>query len=355
MKIIFGNLRNILSILTYVFLLTSISVQALDLLSPFKKLFGDDDGVVYWSAPGQYVKVIEQDKGKNHRNPLRNDHPARLDPQELAMVLSSLQAWRPEDSPETDRSVPIFTGQEVSLLAPRLAEAISNASSKQDVVFAIADDHTNFSGSRRRTTAARMFIQNNKLNLIFGDVLRPSGNSADQDDISHFEKPHRAGKRMESNGRDIIINLGNGISHYREFERPRLDWIVADVPAVVAAYQGPQITTAPVAAVSSSRYVQDSPLTDENRKLREELARMRKKAAEDGMPVTDVPDTTNREPVASTTTEYINSNTASAGPATMGKATSIQQRLTVLKNLYEQDLIKEEEYDAKRKEILEDF
>ena len=368
MRLNIDNLRYISGILTFMVALAVVApVQALDLLSPFKKLFGKDgDDIVYWSSPGQYVKIVEQDWDRDHRKAPRNDHPARLDSQQLAIVLSSLQGWRPEDSPERNRSVPLFTSQEVSSLASRLAEALNRAGPEQDVVFAVVDFHQGFSGDSRRSTAARVFVENNRLNMIFGDVLRSALASDDSDDISHYEKPHRAGKRMESYGRDIIVNVAHGISHHRVIERPRLDWVTIDVPTVVAAYSGPQLTTAPVVTAAMNNQAGSS-LSAENRKLREELARMRKQTVESGeapaafdsspqQPAynTALPEPVSR-PVINNPVPAATARTMNPGTSTSGNVSVIQQKLAVLKDLYDKGLIKEDEYDAKRKEILKDF
>ena len=94
----------------------------------------------------------------------------------------------------------------------------------------------------------------------------------------------------------------------------------------------------------------------ENRKLREELARARKRmstaqqnktsAANDGeAPLAAAPRAVSRS--------Y--SGTATASEPGSAASGGIVQRLTTLKLLYEKKLITKAEYDAKRKEIIEKF
>lgn len=362
------------------FLFTGSAAHAVDWLAPvkgLKNLFGGDDSIVIWQGPGQFVKIVEQDWDHDHRRAPKNEHPATISAPHLAVVLFSLQAWRPEDSPESDRSVRLFTDDEISLIAPKLADALGRAGPKQDVVFGVTGNYDNFSRDRRRATAGRMFVNNGKLNIIFGDVLRPVFNE-DPDDISEYDRPHRAGKRMEMTSSDNIVRNGIGIDHYTYIERPRLDWIQVDVPEVVAAYQGPQLVN-PVPVVNES-YPADGALSKENRKLREQLARMRKETGETQAPAVmskpqpsasesltqPQPRQPASEPLAQPQPQYTRpaapANAASSASGnrmppdnipTPAELDSIQKRLQLLKQLHDQGLITDQEYNAKRKEIVE--
>jgi len=345
------------------------SAFAVDWLAPvkgLKNLFGGDDSIVVWKGSGQFIKIVDQDWDRDHRRAPKNDHPATISAPHLAVVLVSLQAWRPEDSPETDRRVRLFTDDEISLIAPKLADALSKAGPKQDVVFAVNGNY-NFTRDSRRTTAGRVFMYNGKLNIIFGDVLRPTGNE-DPDNISEYEQPHRAGRRIDSNGRDIIVSNGIGVDHYTYIERPRLDWILVDVPEVVAAYSGPQLID-PIPVVNESHPVENG-LSKENRKLREELARMRKESGEyqqNGPTAMSQPQQPVSAPPVRVQPQY---NTRPAAPANAGVTSSrgittpdkiqtpaeldsIQKRLQLLKELHDKGLITDQEYNEKRREIVD--
>lgn len=353
------------------FLTAGCSAYAVDWLAPFKsvkKMFSHDNSIVVWQAPGQYIKIVDQDWARDHRKAPDNDQPANISVSDLSMVLSSLQGWRPEDEPEMNKSVPLFTADEVSLLAPKLADALGRAGPNQDVVFAVSG---NLPGDRSRTSAARIFVYKGKLNMIFGDVLRPAGN-ADPDDISEYNEPHRAGRRIQSNGRDIIVRNGIGIDHYTYFDRPRLDWIEVSVPEVVAAYSGPQpVYTAPLAVVNEN-YPADDPLSKENRKLREELARARARKEAGG---TQAPAATamakpqqpvsvpqaqpqprpqyRTPPPVQTQMPTGSGATATDKIQTQAELDSIEKRLQLLKELHDKGLITDKEFNAKRKEIVE--
>lgn len=359
---------------------------AVDWLAPFKsvkRLFSHDHSIVVWQAPGQFVKIVDQGWDHDHRRAAPNDQPATISAPHLAVVLNTLRGWRPEDTPETDNSVPLFTNEEISLLAPKLSEALSRAGPKQDVVFGVTGTYENFPQEQRRTTAARVFVYDGKLNMIFGDVLRPTGN-ADPNDISQNDEPHRAGRRIDSNGRDIIVKNGIGIDHYTYFTTPRLDWIQIDVPQVLAAYGGPHpavnpeqtasvepTSVEPVAATVS--YPVDSSMSKENRKLREELAHMRQAAGENQSGSTAMAQPQSAPQPASAPQPQYRPHPAPAAPAnskiarnrtaaptqekiqTSAMLDSIQKRLQLLKKLHDQGLITNQEYKAKRKEIVEEI
>ena len=354
------------------FLTAGGSAYAVDLLHPIKSiksLFSHDDSVVVWQAPGQYIKIVDQDWARDHRKAPENDQPANISLADLKVVLASLQGWRPEDEPEMNKSVRLFTDDEISVLAPKLADALGRAGPKQDVVFAVAG---NLPGDRRRTTAARIFVYDGKLNMIFGDVLRPTAD-ADPDDISEFDEPHRAGRRIQSNGRDIIVRNGIGIDHYTFFDRPRLDWIQVNVPEVVASYRGPQqVNSVPIAAMNES-YQADDAVAKENRKLREELARARarKETSQTQAPAATamvqprqpaslpkaqpLPKPQYRKPSPPVQTQMSTSSGATATDKiqTQAELDSIEKRLQLLKELHDKGLITDQEFNAKRKEIVE--
>ena len=71
-------------------------VHALDLLKPFSRLFGGDNGVLIWKGPGQFVKIVDQDWDHEHTRPPANSHPAQIRPEDLAVILASIHAPDPE-------------------------------------------------------------------------------------------------------------------------------------------------------------------------------------------------------------------------------------------------------------------
>ena len=134
---------------------------------------------------------------------------------------------------------------------------------------------------------------------------------------------------------------------------------------MVAAYHGPEMVK-PV-PVANEEIQTDGALSKENRKLREELARMRKEEGETQAPVPTAmaqqprpvtvsppvphPYTTPSTPVKAATGG--GNVTSSAKVETQADLDSIQKRLQLLKELHDKGLITDQEYNAKRKEIVE--
>jgi hypothetical protein len=337
--------RPLLAVLLLAF---AVQAPALDLLSPLKSLFGPDETVL-WKGPGQFVKIVEQDRIRKDRRPTKNSHPAQLTAAQLGTVLASLKVE------EAGKPVPIFTQTEITLLAEHMENGFDRAQPTQDVVFAVAGGQENVAG--QRLTAGRMFMQGQRLQIIFGDVHGPGG--GDPDNISHFAEPHRAGKRKEPVDKDLVIAAGPGITHSTVSDRPRTDWILIDVPTVIAAWRGPPVLPAaaatpipapgtPLAAPSATAPAATAPpisaeqqkLLQERREMLEEMARLRKQvqqqnAAGGAAPAQSPPPATGKTP-------------AKAGQ-------SIEERLSTLQELHAKKLITDEEYEAKRKELLEEL
>jgi len=328
-----------------------LPAQALDLLKPFKGLFADDD-VIVWQGPGQFVKIVDQDRIRKDRRPPKNSHPADLAPNQIAAVLASLKL---------DSGTAVLTSQEVTLLAEKLADGLHRANELQDVVFAIAGGQD---AAGRQTTSARMFVEGGRLNIIFGDVHAPA--DGDAGNTSHFTEPHRAGKRKERVDRDAVIAKGPGISFEVMNERDRRDWVRIDTAAAIAAYRGPMlvapaavaaptpiaapvvpptpqsatptataVTTPPAGATAPPITAEQQKQLEERRQMAEEMARLRKQVQDQG----------GAAPAAA--------GTASAAAKPAGK--SIEERMAQLRSLHEKKLITDEEYAAKRKALLEEL
>ncbi|MFQ5659418.1 MAG: SHOCT domain-containing protein [Gammaproteobacteria bacterium] len=352
------------------------AVNAVDFTSPFKGLFGSDDGVVVWQGPGQYVKIVSQGLSTGRKHTPKNDHPAKLKPRDLAAILASLRGPKPEGAPNGRGTMPLFTMAEVKLLATRLAGALARATPRQDVVFAVVDVPEHFRRHDRRSTAARLFMHKGRLNMIFGDVLQPARNDekSKRKNISHYAKPHRAGKRIEALGRSVHIARGTGINYWTGRGSPRDDWIVIDVPTTVAAYKGLQIRLAAEHKLAGDENTGER---RERRHMQEEIARLRQELQESerkktrdpvekgerrgavkegpikmqngGAPAAGQSSTTQNQ----TGTPAVHASAARNNPASATAMASIEQRLGTLKSLHEKQLITDEEYSAKRKQILD--
>lgn len=308
-----------------------------DLLSGLSGgLFGGDDAIVVWEAPGQYVRIVKQDWARDHRKAPRNAHPAPgLNAADLAIALASIRAA----DPESEQVVQLFSVEAVQALAPRLQEALQKAGPKQDVVFAVIDGRPDLGASARRSTAGRLFVHDGRLNIIFGDALAQA-RDRDQGSASQYAKPHRAGKRMEVLDSSIFVQTGPGIGYGGDDRQRRTDWVSLDVPAVVAAYRGPELglaETVPAAVTppAPAAAAQSVP-----------PAAARAAPAAPAQPIMS-------RPVPATAGSTASSSVLQTDSS--GKYQALEERLTALKAFHERGLITDEEYAAKRQEILDDL
>ena len=287
-----------------------------DVLDPLKGLFSsDDEGVVIWSdGPDQYVKVVEQDRFKRYERPPRNEHPAKLNPADLAIVLASFK---------TKSAVQLIRPDKAALLSTKLVDAVSRIRNRDDVIFSIVDEYNTTKGSKRLLVAGRMFVNKDGLNVIFGPMLRPLP-------VEDF----RPGRRKEREFPEAAVASGPGITYWGEKRFPREDWLIVDVPTVVAAYKGPKMPEAvQEKTVAAAAAPTATAVSGEEIQLREELARERKRRAEMEKAL----------------------EIKSAVPEKECEAKDYKQRLAIIKELYDEKLISDEEYAAKRRKILDEI
>jgi len=101
------------------------------------------------------------------------------------------------------------------------------------------------------------------------------------------------------------------------------------------------------------------PLSNENRKLREELARLRKENAGSTVPAPAAavqPLSGSSQPATYNTGISANPNLSpsASNPAPV-TSDSVQSRLQLLKDLHDKGLITDQEYDAKRAAIVDEI
>ena len=352
-------------------------VQAVDWLAPLK-IFGKETEIVVWQGPGMYVKIVEQDRYKKYERPAKNDHPAAIGAKDIAAVLASLTTGNGGGA--ADRNAPLFTSGEIGQVAPKLAEALGRAQSRQDVIFAVSDAQGK---PGRGITAARVFVEAGRLNLILGDTLQSGGQGAPQL-IDHDQAPWRPGRRRESMETAQSMGSAPGVSFRPGARSPRYDWAIIDVRSVVATYRGPQIplATAPGAAPTGGADAgveTNAQLLQERQQMRLEMARMRKQlesqqggastanpppAAQESAPIAAPQAATTEGTPGATAPVEPRRSPAVAAPAQMRTAApaaapagaqSMEQRLSTLQALHAKKLITDEEYAAKRKAILDEL
>ena len=295
------------------------------------------DEVVWRSGKNLHVTITGQNKFSNGKTPL-NEHPVSLVAADLSNALSALEVWDKKYFKEDEVSG-VFTISQQRLLGVQLANALKLAKPDEDVIFAVAgtrnaDGFFSFSGAS--FTAGRAFYHDGKLNIILGDYMRPrnkgdeamAGQFGEYEIAYHFSYGSRSGSKVLSgfNFKEHIIK-NPGVDYYVQDNKDRRDWIVIDVKKasdfVIAKRERKNKSNGGVNEELLKE--QAAIISKERREMRAEMARMRKEMKE------------------------LNQNSDSE------TTQSIEQRLATLDELLKKKLITQDEYDEKKKDILNDI
>ncbi len=289
--------------------------------------YAASDGDVLWKSGFHFVvKYDQQDSGKLGKN----DHPVELND---STISNALDALRYEDKSLLTGKVeilPVFTANQVDILSKQLAKGLSEASPEQDIIFVLGNSGRKLLILEDNTfIAGRAFYKDERLNIILGDFDRgrneafeaiydPSGNE-------RIPYTFNYGFRTKTNTgfKSKIINV-SGVLTKVVGNDVRQNWFVIDVnEAAAAAVARKKREEQGITGNTEAMQREAEKLAQERRQLRLEMAKMRKEMEEGG----------------------------AASPGGL----SIEERLVRLEQLKEKGLISEDEYQAKRREVLEDI
>ena len=287
------------------------------IFSPAKAMgFFTDNDIIWQAGANEIIKYIDQDTP----SPGKNDHPVVLQAKQINIILQSIKfPQQEEDDPAKEKEFKsVFTDQQANLLGRYLEQGLKQAKPDQDITFVMEKSvkRSSILKPARYFVAGRVFYKDNQLNIIIGDYdrLRNEAFEAvnDPTGTGHIHYSFDYGERSKpSKFKKAIISI-NGIEYKQLNSIRRDDWLVIDVNVASKAIEQ-------MAIIRNK---------DEMANKRKEL--MEVLGSDDTIPI----DVTNSP----------------------GKAThSLEQRLTELKHLRNKDLITDEEYAQKRKQILEDL
>ncbi len=285
---------------------------------------GEKEGVIWSLGINRYIKYADQDESKFGRN----EHPIELNKKELQLALRALVI--PDDGffASDEEIKAIFTVQQIQLLSEQLPKALKNAKSEQDIIFVLESVKTKLLGLKDKAyTTGRIFFNEGKLNIIIGeyDFFRNEAFEKTYDPGGQSAVPYNfnLGKRTKPSKafKGISINI-TGIEN-KKLNKIRHDWFVIDVKVAAEAYIAEKNKKQnPVRVEDKQLKIEAAKLAKQRREMRAEMARMRKEV-----------------------------QAVSKGSSTK----SIEERMTTLDELLGKKLITQEEYDSKRKEILNDI
>ncbi len=293
---------------------------------------------VLWKHRDQFVRIESQDRGAG--KPPANDHPATLSVELIRNMLGSLDV----QFEDKENPVPVFTTKELELLGEVISSGLAQAGPREDVTFAIAGIHrelVSFSKDRSISTY-RAFVENGKFNLIIGTLH--------EEYIENTERrmyPLVPGTRKYTppNPRRKIVRWEimpeAGLEKKTIDGRERQDWLVLDTNPELwksaMAEKKEAKETAKDAFREASAVREESALIEvEQQKLRQEMQEMQRTIEQlKQAPATGEPTAPPAAPVA---------------PTGLDK---IEQRLQILQQLKSKGLISDDEFRAKKQEILD--
>jgi len=275
-----------------------------------------DNDIIWQAGANELIKYIDQDTPSLGKN----DHPVVLQAKEINSILQSINYHKQsKDNVDTDKDLKaVFTDQQANLLGQYLEEGLKDAKPYQDIIFVMEKSVKRFTLLKpaRYFVAGRVFYKDNKLNIIIGDydLLRNEAYEAvnDPTGVGHIHYSFDYGQRSKPSGfKNVIIHI-DGVENKQLNNTLRSDWLVIDVNVASKAI--------------------------------EHMATLRKK---------DEMENRRRELLEVLDSEVAIPVDASNRPDNV--TYSLEERLTELKQLRNKDLITDEEYAQKRKQILDDL
>lgn len=246
-----------------------------------------------WQLRDQHVKIERQDRPTGVAVPA-NAHPADISVDRLRSMLESIEVRLPDKN----KAVRLFNDDELNILGENIHTALASAGSGEDVTFAIIGHYPVLMGvlKQRMVTTGRVFCLDGQINIIFGDVLRYVRENEDR-----RLYPLLQGSRAAATPREWTLAAKPG---GEAFTAKRPDWITYPIAGIVVPAAVP---AAPPGSGSIGTDTKDAPPAVSPEK-----------------------------------------------PAPTGRK-SVEERLQILNELRAKQLISEEEYRVKRREILNEL
>jgi hypothetical protein len=287
-------------------------------------VFADD--VIWKSGLYQVFKYEKQDSSKFGKN----NHPVQLDGKKISTALEALEFTEKKLlAGKTIKS--LFTIAQLNLLGKQLAKGLKNAKPGQDIIFVIEGVNPKLMFlTQKYFIAGRAFYKDGKLNMILGEynLTRNDALESVYDPGGQTGMPYYfnfGSRTKQSNKFKITIIPVPGFENKKTAKKFRHDWFMLDVELTAKAYLAKiEALKYPTSRGERKIQAEAAKLSRERREMRAEMARMRKEMKE------------------------INS--------ALGSSTkTLEERIIILDQLLTKELITQEEYDIRRKEILNDI
>jgi len=265
---------------------------------------------VVWEQQNQFVRIESQDRDSILVS--ANDHPVKLSANLIRTSLGSLEVqFEGEATP-----VPVFSPEELEIIGETVSRGLAVAGPHEDITFTLAGIHQGHTAPDISTY--RLFVEDDRINLIIGTLHGkyppvPASRKytpLDQRQTTAWTIVPRAGMKYKTNGAiasDVVT---------------RRDWLI--------------LNPTPDTFREAAQMLEDrTHLQAEQQDIHQKIEAMQRSIEQ--MQQNATPGTQTVAP-------------APAGPVGLDK---IEQRLEILQQLKNKGLINEDDFRAKKQEILD--
>lgn len=123
-----------------------------------------------WRDGINYISIKESPQ-------LTTEHPYTIKADQLARILSQVKITQSDSesllslmNKKTQTATPVFTDREIHVMAQRLSKTLTQASPGEMVTFSVSDFRNAYFGDKRLSVSGSVFVSNQHLNLLFGEV-----------------------------------------------------------------------------------------------------------------------------------------------------------------------------------------
>jgi hypothetical protein len=179
---------------------------------------------VIWQADFSSVLLVAREE-----NSAVNQHPQVVTDTRLRAALASLRVRFSKDAdPE-----PIFNTAELNQYVPRLKLALSQANPEQDVMIFMPQERGLIPLLKEKLmTSMRIFYQNGRLNIVFGELQREyEGQLRATSILRNFATPTRNQSNLEKHW---LIPTSHVLAYQ---DKNRTDWVLLDLTPETGALQ----------------------------------------------------------------------------------------------------------------------
>jgi len=192
------------------------------------------DHIPIWEAADQYINIVQKDDYLGEKTS-SNQHPIELSPKEISRVLERISVTKDKTLLSKSRTIPLFQPAVAEHLSQHLSRALSLSDTKEDVTFAVMTLQSQGFGRVKTSVSGRVFYDDNKLNIIVGDLFAPTvpenynSPSVGLTTIDRRLHPHRPGLRSFARQHSHQFVPAQGVSLYQVNNEQRNDWLVLDI------------------------------------------------------------------------------------------------------------------------------